>query len=908
MKIYTCLLLLLLTSPTLAQTTRYVSATGPNNNPATATNWAISTSDLQGAINASVSGDQVWVAGGLYKPTQTTGPASRTISFTLKNGVAVYGGLVGNEASLGQRPVINPVGGQPSSSTLSGEIGNLTSTTDNSYHVVSTTALTNSAVLNGFVITAGNADYTYTVSSTGFGAGIYNTASSPTLQNLSFLNNKAIINDGGGLYNTAGSNPVITNCLFSGNSAINGYGGGMSNYGSSPVLTNVSFVKNNSYSGGGGMGNSSGSSPLLTNVSFVSNYAGDGGGVYNSSSSSPSLINVAFINNYGAYRGGGLYNGSPIPTLYNVSFLNNQVGLTGSGFGGGAIYNGSTLSLRNCILFGNGGSNSISGNGFTATFSLFESTVTGYSSSTTNLTTAVSPFAATNGVALATCSPAINTGSNGGVIQFITTDLVGNPRLVGARVDMGAVEFQAAPSPAARLYVNASATGANTGLTWADALTDLQSALTYPCSQSLAEVWVAGGLYKPTQITGPASRTISFTLKNGVAVYGGFVGNETSLGGRPVVNPINGQPSSSTLSGEIGDPTGTTDNSYHVVITRGLTTSAVLDGFVITAGDGGYGSDGGGIENSGGNTRFSNILLQNNRSRIGGGMYNAANSVLTNVVFQSNTALTDGGGIYNSGGVQTLINVIFQNNLAYNGFGGGGMYNSGGSYTLINSAFLNNRTSTYLQGGGIYNTNCSPILINVSMQGNQAASGSAIYNYINSKPVLTNCIIFNNGISSVINANNTTTVRYSLFEPGLEMGVGMNVSGPGNLTTTVSPFASPNSVALATNALAINAGNVASYTAANGPATDLLGNARIVGGGIDMGAVEFQGGSGAVYTVQNGSWSDASTWNVNRLPVASESIGVYHAVQVNGLFQIKRVVYGPGGRLIFSTGGRIQFQ
>lgn len=96
-----------------AQTIRYVSTTGTNNTPATATTWAASTTNLQGAINASASGDQVWVAGGTYKPT---GPPDRTctdptISFSMKNGVAIYGGFVGTENSLSERPVIDPVAG-----------------------------------------------------------------------------------------------------------------------------------------------------------------------------------------------------------------------------------------------------------------------------------------------------------------------------------------------------------------------------------------------------------------------------------------------------------------------------------------------------------------------------------------------------------------------------------------------------------------------------------------------------------------------------------------------------------------------------------------------------------------------------------------------------------------------------
>ena len=905
MKSYICLLLLLLTSPLLAQTTRYVTTNGANTNPATATNWASSTADLRGAINASTSGDQVWVAAGVYTTVVGLTFPNRNRSFALKNGVAIYGGFVGNETNLSQRPAINPVAGLPSSTTLSGEIGDPTSTADNNYHVVSTTGLTSSAVLDGFVITAGEANGTTSYS---IGGGMYNINSSPHLNNLTFALNRSSY-DGAGMYNTGGS-PTLGSILF-----INNYGGGF----------------------GGGMCSINGT-PRLTNVLFQSNIATNGGGMHNDGSSSI-LTNVAFLGNFARDFGGAMSGVASMPQLTNVTFRNNS---TRFGNSGGAIYNayGDGPVLTNCVLFGSGGGDSIKGGGTVATNSLFDNTVTGYGSSATNLTTGVSPFAATNGVALAACSPAINAGNNSAPgLTGISTDLAGNPRQVGAWVDMGAVEFQASPSFPARLYVNASATGGNTGLSWADALTDLQSALTYPCPQSLTEIWVAGGVYKPTTSTGPASRSISFAMLPGVAIYGGFVGNETTLSSRPAIQPRTGQPSSSTLSGEIGDPSSLTDNSYHVVSTTGLTGSAVLDGFVITAGKAdGYGTYsmgvGGGFYNSASSPTLQNLSFLNNQVlNDGAGMYNIAgsNPAITNCLFSGNSAFNGyAGGISNDGSSPVLTNVSFVKNGSYSGGGGirnssgssprltnvlfvsnsstygGGLYNSSNSNpTLVNVAFIGN--SGGYNGGGLYNTNNSnPQLTNVSFLNNRVSlsgagfGGGAIYNGSGSTS-LTNCVMFGNGGSNSIQGS-SVTATYSLFENTV---TGYSSSAT-NLTTAVSPFASLSSVALAANSPAINAGNLGGYTTANGPATDLPGNPRIVNGSIDMGAVEFQVGE-TIYTVQNGNWSDASTWSVNRLPIAGESIGINHAVQVNGTFQIKRVVYGPGARLIFNSGGRIQF-
>ncbi|MBD2703933.1 hypothetical protein IC229_25030 [Spirosoma sp. BT702] len=73
-------------------------------------------------------------------------------------------------------------------------------------------------------------------------------------------------------------------------------------------------------------------------------------------------------------------------------------------------------------------------------------------------------------------------------------------------------------------------------------------------------------------------------MKNGAAIYGGFAGTETNLSQRSPINATT--PSSVTLSGDIGTVGNNTDNSYHVISNpTGLTTTAILDGFVITQGN-----------------------------------------------------------------------------------------------------------------------------------------------------------------------------------------------------------------------------------------------------------------------------------------------------------------------------------
>lgn len=127
-----------------------MSTVGSNANPATATSWVTSTTNLQGAIDASASGDQVWVAKGTYKPGGN-GNKDRNLSFSLKNGVAIYGGFAGSENSLADRPDVNPVTGNPASSTLSGILTGGASLTA----VVANRRVNTTAELDGFVITGG---------------------------------------------------------------------------------------------------------------------------------------------------------------------------------------------------------------------------------------------------------------------------------------------------------------------------------------------------------------------------------------------------------------------------------------------------------------------------------------------------------------------------------------------------------------------------------------------------------------------------------------------------------------------------------------------------------------------------------------------------------------------------------
>lgn len=309
------------------------AATGSGN----CSSWA-NACTLQTAIDSAVNGDQIWVQAGTHIPH----PSDRTISFTLKNGVAVYGGFAGGETQLSERkPAVNVT-------ILSGDIGTPNDAIDNSYHVVFILNTPDTGtVLDGFTLQDGNANGT---SPHNVGGGIFiKGGSKPTLENLIISDNSAIT--AGGIWNES-SSPVITNVTFSNNKA-SSEGGGMYITGGIPKLTSVKFLNNTAESSGGG-GLFNGGSPVLTNVIFSGNTSGtqgggNGGGMYNGGTGNPTLRNVTFSGN-DADSGGGMHNDPGTSAkLVNVTFSAN----TAHTFGGGMRNLNSSPELINVTFSDN---------------------------------------------------------------------------------------------------------------------------------------------------------------------------------------------------------------------------------------------------------------------------------------------------------------------------------------------------------------------------------------------------------------------------------------------------------------------------------------------------------------------------------------------------------------------------
>ncbi len=357
------------------------SATGLNNG----TSWTNAYTNLQSAIDNNTSGlDTIFVALGTYKPTRWPANCSncsgnRTYTFEMRNNVKIFGGFVGNEKWLTQRPAI---GTQPT--ILSGDIGTAGTSNDNTFHVVllynvsgvqidgvtirdgwadnwaeitmngnpyticntsgagvfanqSSFIIRNSTIGNNTIVASSGTSQYHTPYS---GAGIYsNNHGTIDLINNNIANNWATQNGGGLFVDGYAANYVnISKCIFTNNTA--NKGGGVCLINTYPAYINESVFNTNTASYGGGLAADGGSvadisinNSVFTGNTINSSFAGLGAALFMVNLDGYSLLNSTIYNNHaynGSALGAGLYEG-------NISVSP----ATRSG------------DIKNCIFYGN---------------------------------------------------------------------------------------------------------------------------------------------------------------------------------------------------------------------------------------------------------------------------------------------------------------------------------------------------------------------------------------------------------------------------------------------------------------------------------------------------------------------------------------------------------------------------
>lgn len=261
----------------------------------------------------------------------------------------------------------------------------------------------------------------------------------------------------------------------------------------------------------------------------------------------------------------------------------------------------------------------------------------------------------------------------------------------------------AAASPAAQtIFVDATAAGAADGSSWTDAFTGLQPALASALPGQ--EIWVAAGVYHPAPPGGNRAQT--FALPDGVAVYGGFAGDELTLAERK------GLFGATLLSGDLNDDdapgfAGVSDNSYHVVTLGPASANAVLDGFTVQGGN----ADGPGIN-----------------QQAGAGLRLAAGATLRNLIVRENRAAQYGGGAQVLGALPLHIeSCVFEGNQAL--AEGGALHQLAGELRIFSSTFRGNATGLQLSGlgGAVHAGSCSGSIRGSLFAGNTARRGGGLH-------------------------------------------------------------------------------------------------------------------------------------------------------------------------------------
>ena len=346
------------------------------------TSWVNAFTDLQDALAKAQNGyesegiddddvAEIWVADGVYKPKLVDEQYAYAF-FDLVSDVGVYGGFRGNDDVFGgetkrsqreQDPRVN-------GTILSGDLGIADYFSDNSYVVVVSQGPR--TLLDGFLITGGNAVPFSINYNTHIAGGMFINNGPTILRNLFFVDNQGV--NGGALYVSASGDPQlggvkVIDCIFSGNMVPSydvTYGGGGGMYAWENTIVTIDgcrFIGNSTVTGGsGGALYTRADSMTIKNTDFQYNDAATvqsnttNGGAVNAYMCENLIIdNCRFIGNRANYRGGavaisGFSRITKARVTNSLFWQNEAVGTSSTSSGGGIFTEQTRLSVINCTL------------------------------------------------------------------------------------------------------------------------------------------------------------------------------------------------------------------------------------------------------------------------------------------------------------------------------------------------------------------------------------------------------------------------------------------------------------------------------------------------------------------------------------------------------------------------------
>jgi len=746
-------------------------------------------------------------AGGSGGGIEVTGPfVAESLIFTGNSATAEGGGLRYNDSGTLTLTNCN------FSNNNAGETGGGASSNGSWAYTTSCTFLDNVAGTHGGALySAGttdvtNCEYINNSSTVGDGGGLWSNDLVNVI-NSPFTGNTAG-NDGGGLH--VSSSVDLNGSDFVGNSA-GGSGGGL--WGSSSVaLTDSTFSGNDAGSDGGGFRQGSGTATLTRSTVAGNNAGGSGGGLW--SSGGATLVNATIADNYAAVDGGGIRHAGGTISLTSTTISGNVASDTGGG-----VWSDGTVVLANALIAGNRAvdSNDLHGDVTTGSSGNLIGDGTGMTGLTDGINsnqvgTGSLPIDArlsalgdyggsTPTMQLLAGSPALDMGLSSGGIPI--TGQRGFTRVDAA--DIGAVETgpfilvtnsnDGGAGSLRQAIANATAPGTRILFNLSSPTNPIMPP-PLPTQQSLITLSTA-------QLSVGSGRNIFIDAS--VLVDGS---------GNPAVedDPLR--------SGESVIPHGVTVKAGGPMRILNVAANAVVGvhGVTISDGDAGAGN--------------------------GGGISSAGKLTLTECTVSGNTG-SDGGGIFVSGGTLLLRRSTLSGNESSDR--GAGLHGSGGTLR-VESCTISDNIATG-QGGGIYNA-CPLSLSHSTVAGNSATYGGGLR--ISGPTTLENNILADNIISNpqdwgpdvwMTSPEAVTTVGANLV--GTFNGGNVVVSAGPLVGTAASPIdpllgslagngGPTETMKLLPGSPAIDGGEESGGT----PFTDQRGFARILSGGLDLGAYE----------------------------------------------------------------------
>lgn len=608
------------------------------------------------------------------------------------------------------------------------------------------------------------------------------------IDGFTITNGRAVV--GGGIYLNQNGSPEILNNTITGNSAAYDGGGIFSNFGCSPTIAGNKIVGNGALANGGGIRSTTGSA-VITNNFISGNSATNGGGVCCGNTTTASyeyVINNTIFGNAASSAGGGVY----LNALSYARLSNNIIAYNSSG-----IYkqSGSGVPvLTKNDLYSNGSYN-----------------YSGLSAGGTDITSNPTLVSSTYGqVHIQPTSPCKDTGSNSEVISGYA-DVDNQTRILNSTVDIGADESDGTTWSFTPVTVRVKTDGSdsNNGSTWALAKATIQAAIDSAAASGGGEVWVKAGTYNE-----------SIDLVNGVYVYGGFAGTETTLSQR------NWNTNLSIIDG--GGAQGGAE-----AISLGYRWCS-LDGFKIQNGEAWNGA--------GVRCISAAPIIQNNTITAGlaygngAGVYlgNSAALVKTNQI-TANSALGFGGGVasYHSN-AEIARNYIYHNGA---GLGGGAAFASANTTAkLVNNLITDNHQDASISGAWgnaiAIDSYGYPQIICNTISDNTPGSNATIYCGVYGTLCLkSNIVAYNSSGIKLDTAGTADKIKNEVYSNS-----GYNYSGVSQGTDLSSDpkfnDRANDDYRIKTDSPCKNAGDTASA-----PSDDYLGNARST---VDIGCYEWQ--------------------------------------------------------------------